>query len=138
MENWAKDFCLCGAAKATVCELQYGTIHRAKWHYLFRKYALLLRRLYADAVLRHGRNGCTQPRHDLLADADALLHMGKTRQDELIDAQTPVGQEFVSHLLRRPDDGGTTVNLYCGQAIPEMRVDTMLGDTRALWWTCRR
>jgi len=25
--------------------------------------------------------------------------MGKTRQDELIDAQTPVGQEFVNHLL---------------------------------------
>ena len=75
---------------------------------------LLLHRPHADAVFLRGRNGRTQPRQDLLADAYALLYMGKTLQDELIDAQTPVGQEFVSYLLRRADNGGTTVDPYRG------------------------
>jgi hypothetical protein len=80
-------------------------------------------------TLVHGccNNGRAQPRHDLLAHAYALLHVGETRQDERIDAQTPIGEAFVGHLLARADNGGAAVDPDRGQAIPEMSADPMLG-----------
>src|SRR5262245_49250985 len=98
----------------------------------FGNNVLLLHRRGADVAVLRGRNGGTQPWQDLLTHAGTLLHMRETRENELIDAQTPVGQEFASHLLWRPDNGSSTVNPYCRQTIPEMRADTMLGDTRGL------
>jgi hypothetical protein len=53
--------------------------------------------------------------------------VGEPGQDELIDAETSVGQEFVGHLLRRADDGGPAVDPDRGQAIPEMGADPVLG-----------
>ena len=88
--------------------------------------------LYPNLAPLCCRNGCTQPRYDLLTDAYALLHMREARQNELVDTQTPVGQEFVSYLLRCADNGGTTIDPYRRQTIPQMATDTMLGDTCGL------
>src|SRR5262249_14435162 len=58
--------------------------------------------------------------------------MREARENELVDTQTPVCQEFVSYLLRCADNGGTTINPYRRQTIPQMTTDTMLVDTCGL------
>src|SRR5262245_5185203 len=82
---------LCASGSMVPYAVQNGTISLGN-------NVLLLHRRSADVAALRGRNGGTQPRQDLLTHADALLHMRETRENEFIDAQTPVGQEFVSHL----------------------------------------
>src|SRR5919108_2999376 len=63
----------------------------------------------APRPIHGGRGrGRLQPWYDLLADAEALLQVGEPGQDELVDAEPPVSEEFVGHLLRRADNGGST------------------------------
>src|SRR5215510_5528573 len=103
VDKQAKDFCLCKRYKDRCVRVQV-------WYHTQCETALFVCMLCAVFCLR---NRGPQPWQDLLADVDTLLDVREAGEDELIDAQTPVGQQFVYHLLRCANNCRATVNAHC-------------------------
>src|ERR671919_2579179 len=78
------------------------------------------------------RNFFSQAWQHLLTYPLAFLEVRKAREDKLVNAELPIGQELVADLLWGPDNGGTAVDTHGGEAVPQMRPETVFGNPHGL------
>src|SRR5437899_3379117 len=64
-------------------------------------------------------DGCAQGWQDFGRCPPALFFVREAGQDELVDAQTPVGEQLARDLLRVTDDGRPQVHPYLRDAVPQ-------------------
>src|SRR5438093_7544790 len=63
--------------------------------------------------------GCAQGWQDSGRYAPTLFFVREGGEDELVDAQTPVGEQLARDLLRVTDDGRPQVHPYLRDAVPQ-------------------
>ena len=78
-------------------------------------------------------DGCAQGWQDFGRYAPTLFFVREAGEDELVDAQTPVGEQLARDLLRVTDDGRPQVHPYLRDAVPEPR-RALLANAVAPGW----
>ena len=66
------------------------------------------------------RHSLAHQRQQFVSRSPALLDVGEPAEDELVDAQPPVVQQLVGHLLRRAHQRAAAVDPDLGQTIPQV------------------